>query len=274
MFIKKLSNPVDHSNIFRNVVKDTCPKFDYDLWKSVALSGGKDIHYYEYDPGSGKYKEYGTETPVTFRQATDGQNGLFFFDSADGTKPRDDDGDGLYDNLAPDIQISGGGYESAGFIYLNAEVFRTTGSGSVTTQSTLIAPSEPYIDLNQNGFYDPDEYFIDLTYPALPTDPWVKNGMRREINGFTRQDPFTDAAPDGRWLWDINFTGVLYTNGKYEAQGNWTYFGSVITKQGMDAQGGAGTPDIYFDERVIRDKWPPSDLKLPRTHISVWETDM
>ncbi len=42
----------------------------------------------------------------------------------------------------------------------------------------------------------------------------------------------------------------------------------------MKAQGGAGTPQFYFDERLIKDQWPPIDLGIPRTVITSWQTEM
>ena len=39
----------DHSNLFKNVQQDLCPKYDYDYWKGVALSGGKNVYYYRSD---------------------------------------------------------------------------------------------------------------------------------------------------------------------------------------------------------------------------------
>jgi hypothetical protein len=200
---------------------------------------------------------------------------MFFFDTVNNRRPEDTDSDGLYDNLTPAIDLSGGSYMARGFIYLNAEQFETSGSGNVPSQTVMYAPAEPYIDSNNNGLYDSNEYFLDLDYPAGdPEDDYTPNAMRRVIDGFTRQDPSEDAAPDGKYNTDVNLFGVFYTNGVYNAEGNWTLFGSVIAKQGTQAKSLAGTPRIFFDERLIKGKWPPPELKLPRTIITVWETDM
>ena len=67
---------------------------------------------------------------------------------------------------------------------------------------------------------------------------------------------------------------LLYTNGEYSAKGNWIYYGSVVTKEGMEANSSAGTPDIYFDERLVNGAWPPADMGIPRTIITAWETEL
>jgi len=265
---------VDHSNMFKNVTMSLCPQFPYALWKQVALSGGANVHYYASDgAGSTTYKLFGSGPSVTMRDAVDGKTGFFFFDTATNSEPVDVLGDGTYDNLAPPVALHGGDLTTGGFIYLNADL-RTTGTGNPAYPRTLVAPAEPYLDADGDGEYDPAEYFLDMTYSTTPVGGFVKHGLRREIDGFTRQDPSIDAATDGQYASGINMYGVLFTNGTYDAQGNWLYFGAVVTRTGMYANGGAGTPVIFFDERLVKGLWPPAELGLPRTIISAWETDL
>ena len=130
------------------------------------------------------------------------------------------------------------------------------------------------IDANANGVYDSTEWFVDLNYPVSVNGSYSVNGMRRVVDGYTRQDPSVDAATSGKYNADINVYGILYVNGAYDAQGNWIYFGSVVTHEGTTAAGLSGTTNVYFDERIIKGAWPPPDLNLPRTAVSLWETDM
>ena len=251
----------NHSNIFENVDVPTFPEFNYQLWKNVAQSGAQGVHYYASDgAGTGTYKLNGSGASVTMRDATDGNNGLFFFDTATNTAPVDTNGDNTYDNLSDEISLNGGGYA-------------TTGNGNAANR-TIYAPGEPYIDANANGMYDSTEYFVDLTYPNSIDGGYAKNGLRRVADGYTRQVPADDAASDGHYSVKLNLYGVMYMNGKYSAKGNWTYYGSVVTKEGMLTNSGAGTPDIYFDERLITGGWPPADIGVPRTIITAWETDL
>jgi hypothetical protein len=70
----------------------------------------------------------------------------------------------------------------------------------------------------------------------------------------------------------INWYGVIYTSGTWDAQGNGKFFGSIVTQRGV--LGSAGTADVWFDERLIKGQWPPPELELPRTMITVWQTDL
>ena len=269
------SGALDHSNLFKNVQQDLCPKYDYDYWKGVALSGGKNVYYYRSDGvGSPNYRLFGTGTPVSFANAIDGKNGLLFFDTGTNSAPVDADNDGTVDNLAADANLAGGGLTMGGFIYLNANL-GTSGNGSTPTTRQLIAPGEPYIDANGNGQYDSGEWFLDIDYPALPDSPAHQNGMHRDGDGsgIVRQDPSVDAGSAGKYDAGINVDGVLYTNGTFTASGNWIYFGSVITKAGF-SNPGSGSPVLYFDERLIKNTWPPSDLFAPRIFISSWQTEL
>jgi len=171
-------NGVDHSNIFMNVDTSTFPDFNYQLWKNVAQSGAQNVFYYASDgAGTGTYKLNGSGASVSMPTATDGKTGVFFFDTATNTAPVDTNGDNSYDNLSDAVSISGGGYATTGFIFMNSD-FRTTGNGSASNR-TIYAPSEPYIDTNGNGQYDSTEYFLDLTYPNSINGGYAKNGLRR-----------------------------------------------------------------------------------------------
>ena len=270
-FTPPSTGSTDHSNIFDHVGYETCPVFDYDLWKQVALSGGQNVHYYAYDSASGDFKENGVGTAVSFETATSGVNGLFFFDTTDSIRPHDDNGDSIFDNLTPAIALTSQ-YATAGFIYLNAQQFSATGAGFVPS-AEIIAPAEPYVDTNGNSVCDAGEYVYDLTYPGSLGSNYTLNALRQQGVGYTRYDPSLTGNTEGRYTTGVNVYGVLYTNGQYNADGNWTYFGSVITKEGFSGTA-AGTPNIYFDERLIKGAWPPPNLNLPRTVITAWETDM
>ena len=263
----------DHSNIFKNVSKSLCPTYDYAFWKNVALAGGENIYYYK-PVGGGNFRLLGQGPNVTFTQAVDGKTGLFFFDTTDSAAPHDAAGQPVppFVNLTPDVSLSGGGLTTGGFIYLNAN-FHTSGSGNTTTQRELIAPGEPFIDANANNRYDPDEWFIDITYPGSVGGGYVKNGAHRVVDGFVRQEPATDTGTAGRWNADINVYGVFIISGTYDAQGNWIFFGTVVTRSGMTG-GVSGTPDFYWDERLVKNQWPPISLNLPRTVITAWQTDL
>jgi hypothetical protein len=259
-----------HSNVFQNMPIVTCPSFPYDVWKSIATGGGRDVHYFVWQDGS-TFKENGVGPALTFRQITDNRTGLFFFDTRDQLEPRDDNGDGWSDNLTPQIQISGGTYGIRGFVYLNAESFRTTGN-PMGRAVAFQAPGEPYQDKNSDGQWGAgDGDWINLDYPS------TVSGSIVAVSGATDDDPGgvpsrNDRGPvvDG----DALLWGILYTNGFFDATGNANYYGSVITKKGVgQSNPSAGTPNLYWDES-IRTEWPPEGWGLPRVVITRWATDL
>src|SRR5262249_28376581 len=72
----------DHSNIFKNVTRSLLPPFDYTLWKSITQFADPNTYYYASNgPGTGTYKLNGSGPSVDFLTATNGRQGIFFFDT-------------------------------------------------------------------------------------------------------------------------------------------------------------------------------------------------
>lgn len=67
---------------------------------------------------------------------------------------------------------------------------------------------------------------------------------------------------------DTILQGILYNEGNYDSQGNATYYGSLLI-QGVVS--GTGTPDIWFDESLIKGTWAPPNM--PRVMIFSEMTD-
>jgi len=250
-----------------------CPSFPYDTWKEIATSGGGDVHYYVWTSDT-SFKENGVGTAQTFRNITDNQTGLYFFDTRDGLPPYDNDSDGAYDNLTPEISMSGGTYGFRGLVYLNADTFQTTGLNG--RPATFNAPGEPFQDKNINGRFDPGENWINLNYPASIGNEFYANASDTLQADGTMGGPGTEMrnsrGPD--MAGDASIWGILYTNGYWDATGNATYYGSVISYQGIgQSSPTGGTPDIYWDQS-IQDDWPPAGWDLPRVIITRWETDL
>jgi hypothetical protein len=273
----------DDSNLIA-LSPPTCPDFDYQTWKNVAKSGGKNVHYMVYAGSADSYREDGTGTAQDVKAWTNGQTGFWFFDTVDRLPP-DPNGS----NLGGAISMSGN-WNSAGFIFLNARWDSSGLAAGGGANRVIIPPGEPWYDADGDGVADPDEY-TNLQYPTaisggkfyvhLP-DP---NGIGQTstvttANGITYSYTTQPNARDDQglpFLGSIQFQGVIYVTGSFEATGNMQVFGSVVAKGGMQAGGGgptAGTPLVLFDERLIKGDWPPPELELPRTMITFWETDM
>jgi hypothetical protein len=260
----------DHSNMFQNLGFSTipCPDLDYGFWRQVAISGIKNAYYYKYVSG-GNFRLNGDASAplVTADAATLGKTGLFFFDTADGQPPTDSNGDGVFENLTADVTWPSG-WNSAGFIFLNAGTLSSQGLSGGAVPQTLYAPGEPYIESNGTDGWQSGETFLDLNYPV--GDPTSGNFTKVGTATTGR----TAKGPTGTH--NVNMAGVIYNSGYWNAKGNGAFFGSIITKQGVIEAGGgpAGTPDIWFDT-CLKDKcWPPPSLKLPRVVPTSWQSDM
>ncbi len=67
---------------------------------------------------------------------------------------------------------------------------------------------------------------------------------------------------------DTILQGILYNEGDYGSQGNATYYGSLLI-QGVVT--GTGTPDIWFDESLVKGTWAPPNM--PRVMIFSEQSD-
>jgi hypothetical protein len=258
---------VDNSNMFHRMDPlVNCVEFDYQTWKNIAQSGTSDVHYFAWDNGM-SFAENGTGTVDTLQNLTDNRVGVYFFDTTDGNPP-----DSLGSNLTPEVSINGGTYGFRGFLYANVSNWLTTGVAGRAID--MVWPGEPFRDSNQNGVYDPGEAYINLNYKTISTtDPTVQpvaSGTDDFGNlgvGPTRNAYGPHITGQTAIIW-----GVLFVSGTLDAQGNATYYGSVVTKGGT-ANKMTGTPDMWWDPR-IKDNWPPADWDLPRVVITRWETDL
>jgi hypothetical protein len=283
-YVSPGSTTADHTNIFQNTVIN-CPSFDYNLWKSIAQGGMKNNHYYKYD-GGGNFRLDGVGTPQSFVQATSGRTGVMFFDTTNAQPPNGLPYTDAGSNLTPDISISSasGWNGMAGFVYLNAKSFETTGAGSIGMTRTIFPPGEP-------GNTSTD--FVNLNYPgSFALNHQIRHNT---VNFETFQDPVTGdwfctdaqqcdsvariaAASPVRDKIGLPFQetvamdGVLYISGVFKCQGNANFFGSLVAQQGV--VDGAGTPNLYFDESLITGNWPRKGMNLPRVIISSWQTDL
>jgi len=258
----------DHSNLAHRLPLLPCPLFDYDVWKLVAISGESDVRYFVWSGGT-RFRENGKEPERTFQEWTAGEEGIYFFETTDRLQPTDNDGDGLFDNLTPEIIVSSGGWHFRGLVYLNSSSFRVDHTPTAT--ATLNPPGEPFQDADQDGLYDAGEAWINLVYPttAGALDDPVRAIADHPPGSAIRNErgPAITGVP-------VSFEGILYTNGFFEAIGNATYYGTVIARQGVtqaDPGGAQPTPHIYWDES-IKSGWPPPGWALPRTVITSWRT--
>jgi hypothetical protein len=264
----------DESNKFQNYPNVACPEFDYETWKTIARSGGSDVHYYAWDSAS-KFRENAVLTPAEFEAVTDGKSGLFFFDTKDGLAPHDFDSSNVAANLTPPITIRDGNYGTRGFLYVNTSMWRVEGSPG--RPATFTFPGEPFRDKNENGVRDAGEAWVNLRFTDV-TDIGSALVVDSTDTYDTSVPPPTTPLP----IWnptgpsvthDAILWGVLYVSGQFEAAGTPYYDGSVVTYAGTET--GAKTPgtaNLYWDP-ALNENWPPPDWDLPRVIFTGWQTD-
>ncbi len=87
-------------------------------------------------------------------------------------------------------------------------------------------------------------------------------------NGYDRDGPLQESfgSPTSRPIMD----GVLYNEGDYDTMGNASYFGSILINGNII---GTGTPEVWFDEFLIKGGWQDKFTDLPRVYITSHETD-
>ena len=250
-----------------------CPDFDYEMWKGIARSGGSDVHYYTWNNGAA-FQENGNGTVSDFRTLMDGRQGLFFFDTKDRLAPHDPDAAGVAVNLTPEMKVTNG-IGVQGFVYANTANWNSQGTPGRAI--TMHWPGEPYRDADQNGRYDAGEDFVNLNYSGISTtDPTVKPSVTRADAGvgadaYGGSVMYNSRGPNITGQTAIVW-GLLYVSGVFDSQGTAQYYGSVVTKAGMN-NSMAGTADVWWDTD-LKDNWPPAGWELPRVVITRWQTDL
>lgn len=276
----------DHSNIFQNTII-SCPTFDYNLWKSIAQSGTKGSFYYKH-VANDTFSLDGAGPTVSFATATGGRTGIFFFDTTDAILPRGTPampygtGPGTT-NLTPDISAPNGWAGVFGFVYLNSKTWGTTGTGGSGTMRTIFPPGEPS---DGSGF-------VNLQYPTTFSSSYTirqgtvaaasyvdpQTGIRHCVDAATCTSGGMTASATPvldtvglPFQANVVLDGVMYNSGTFTAQGNADFFGSFVANQGVID--GAGTPNFWFDESLIKGNWPRKGMNLPRVVVTVWETEL
>ena len=130
-----------------------------DVWKALAQMPLAQLRYFSFagwDSSDALYQEDGQGPTHTFQQwinlnfeATGTDPAVFFFDTLNGLNPQNG-GPGI---LVPDERISSGDiiaangeFFTAGFIYLNAQVLKTSGISGKGSDIMINPPAEPFLD--------------------------------------------------------------------------------------------------------------------------------
>jgi hypothetical protein len=151
---------------------------------------------------------------------------------------------------------------------------------------------------------EPHEPYINLRYPnsgglgkakqggniaPIPTG-WLPYGTETRLPKRTQSGAPVSCTPgssvsdctsesydrDGPLTDDISpmLNGIMYIEGDFGADdplaGNAQYYGSLLIQGSVRGQ---GTPEVWFDEKLIKEEWPPSSMRFPRVYVSAQQTD-
>lgn len=160
------------------------------------------------------------------------------------------------------------------------------GNNTNTPTCDCSEPFEPYLNIDYNGskvtvqalWRDPasvqsvyGKKHIDEKDPATdpvtctPADVATKDGQERcTSNAYDKRGGLAKIA-GGAGGAAIGVQGVLYNEGNYVSTGNAAYYGSVVVHGSVDPK---GTQEIWFDECLTKDCWPPPNIPFPRVLIT------
>lgn len=172
----------------------------------------------------------------------------------------------------------------AGSTYV-VKTWKSTAQANADYGAPCTVPAAAYNGTNPaaNDCSEPHEPYLNFIYGTSATDSvrvgWEAPGsqtFRPKVKGAVcgstpSQDLCTTNAHDldGALVpLDVILYGILYNEGDYGSQGNATYYGSVLIQGTVS---GTGTPDIWFDEKLIKGSWAPPNM--PRVVVYNEQTD-
>jgi hypothetical protein len=147
-------------------------------------------------------------------------------------------------------------------------------------------PFEPYLNLDYDGnkvnvqsvWEDPTS--VDSVFAKVRTDQMdpTSDPITCATSAVTTEAGQADCATNaydkrgglariakGAGGAAIGVEGVLYNEGNYNSTGNAAYYGAVVV-QGVVSPN--GTQEIWFDECLTKDCWPPEHIPFPRVLIT------
>jgi len=147
--------------------------------------------------------------------------------------------------------------------YLN---FQYAASGGISTAGSNIV----------TGWYAPgSEVRLAKKTTGTPAAPVTCTSTSTQVNcsgnAYDRDGPLVNtlAQPVGLPFAPV-LDGILYLQGDFDAEGNAIYFGSLLINGSV---GKTGTPDVWFDEKLVKEEWPPATFNFPRVYVSAIKTD-
>lgn len=162
----------------------------------------------------------------------------------------------------------------------------TVGNNITMPTCDCSEPFEPYLNIDYKGarinlqaqWEDPsidDSTYAKKTSDELDPTSTPVTCVKGDVATEDGQEQCATNAYDKRgalaWIEggagfaSIGVEGVLYNEGNYSSTGNAAYYGAVVIKGTVDPK---GTQEIWFDECLTKECWPPPHIPFPRVLIT------
>jgi hypothetical protein len=159
-------------------------------------------------------------------------------------------------------------WKSAAQAVLDYGAACTVPNGTTYLATDCSEPHEPYLNLlytNSSGSS------IKIGWEANGAQTFLKKNTGVTCSASSSQDDCTSNAYDldgAQTDLDVILDGIFYNEGGYGSTGNASYYGSLLIQGSVS---GNGTPDIWFDEKLIKGSWAPPNM--PRVIMYNVQTD-
>ncbi len=143
-----------------------------------------------------------------------------------------------------------------------------TYNGTNPAATDCSEPHEPYLNLiytNNATASVTVGWQPNATQTFLPKNPGVTCTSASSQADCTSNAYDLDGAQANI---DVVLDGILYNEGDYNSTGNSAFYGSLLIQGNVS---GTGTPDIWFDEKLIKGSWAPPNM--PRVIVYNMQTD-
>jgi hypothetical protein len=165
------------------------------------------------------------------------------------------------------------------------KVWKSPAQATADYGAPCTVPAASYNGTNPapNDCSEPHEPYLNLQYSnnasasvVVGWQPNLTQTFLKKATGVTctATSPQTDCTSNAYDLdgaqadIDVILDGIFYNEGAYHSTGNSAFYGSLLIQGDVS---GTGTPDIWFDEKLIKGSWAPPNM--PRVIIYNVQTD-
>ena len=173
---------------------------------------------------------------------------------------------------------------SAPYAYV-PKVWKSVAQATADYGAPCTVPAASYNGTNPapSDCSEPHEPYLNFQYTAVSTNsikvgwydnvgqPFLKKTASVTCTSASSQSDCTSNAYDLDGAYtpiDVILDGIFYNEGDYASTGNSAYYGSLLIQGNVT---GTGTPDIWFDEKLIKGTWAPPNM--PRVIVYNEQTD-